>query len=483
MRSLTVKFSLILLAASVTGILLAALGVWYVITREFDDLVVAQAQDRFVEDMTDAYMEFGAWEFVPQTRRAYNQDNQTAANNNNNNDNNNADNANNNNPNNDRAPNTNAPPPPPAQQPAVPARFALVDMDKRVIIEFDKYKLGDIVKDRDLEDARAIEVDGEVIAYVITTDHSLQRERIEESFLDTVNQILLVSGGVALVIALVLGVWLSRLYTRPLRELTHAVEGIRSGDYSKKVPVRSHDEVGILAESVNQMSDEIDRVNQLRKQMTADIAHELRTPLTVISGYIESLRDGVLQPTPERFNTVYEEALLLQRLVEDLRTLSLADAGELSLNLQTVDANQLAERVQATYQARAHKQNVEIKVETEPRPLSIRADLDRLLQVLGNLVSNALRYTSENKYVAIKTQTSGDRVVLIIEDEGQGIAPEHLPNIFERFYQIDDSHTRSGQSGLGLAIARSIVEAHQGSIRVESELGQGTRFIITLPSV
>ena len=472
MRSLTVKFSLILLVASVTGILLAALGVWYVITREFDDLVVAQAQDRFAEDMTEAYMEYGSWELVPLTRRAYNltgQDNTNTPNQNNQDD--------------QRPPNNAPPPPTNTQPPNVPARFALIDTEKHVIVGFDHYKLGDRVKDKDLEDARALEVDGEVIGYVITTPSSLQRETIEESFLTTVNRILLISGGLALVIALVLGIWLSRIYTRPLRELTHAVEGIRSGDYSKKVPVRSKDEVGILAESVNQMSDEIDRVNQLRRQMTADIAHELRTPLTVISGYIESLRDGVLQPTPERFNTVHEEALLLQRLVEDLRTLSLADAGELSLNLQTVDANQLAARVQSTYQQRANQHNVEIKLETAPRPLAIQADLDRLLQVLGNLVSNALRYTPENKHVAIKTGADQNTVILIIEDEGQGIAPEHLANIFERFYQVDESHTRSGQSGLGLAIARSIIEAHQGSIKVESELGRGTRFIISLPGV
>lgn len=478
MRSLTVKFSLILLAASLTGILLAALGVWYVITREFDDFVVAQAREQFASDMAGAYLEYGSWELVPQTIPAYN-------NNPNNNGQNNQPPNNTGNPNNggNNPPPNNSVAPPLRQQDNTPARFALIDADKRVIIDFDRYKLGEIVKDRDIESARVLEVDGEVIGYIITTDRSQQRETVEKGFLTVVNRILFISGGVALVIALVLGSWLSRLYTRPLRELTHAVHGIRSGDYSVKVPVRSKDEVGILAESVNQMSAEIDRAHQLRKQMTADIAHEFRTPLTVISGYLESLRDGVLKPTTERFTTVYDEALLLQRLVEDLRTLSLADAGELSLNLQTIDANQLAARVQSAYQATASQQSVEIMLETTPRPASIRADLDRLLQVMGNLVSNALRYTPADKHVSIKTMADANQVFLIIEDEGQGISPEHLTNIFERFYQVDEAHTRSGQSGLGLAIARSIVEAHQGTIHVESQLGQGTRFTISLPSV
>jgi signal transduction histidine kinase len=216
--------------------------------------------------------------------------------------------------------------------------------------------------------------------------------------------------------------------------------------------------------------------------MTADIAHDLRTPLTVLSGYIESLRDGVLEPTRARFDTMYTEAQHLQRLVEDLRTLSLADAGELPLNQQPTAPKDLLKRLKATYLHAAGQAGVALEVQADPNLPELDIDPDRMAQVLGNLVSNALRYTPEGGRIVLAAHSRDGAVTLLVQDTGQGISPEALPRVFERFYRGDPARQqKEGESGLGLAIARSIVEAHGGTIAAHSELGRGTVFVIELP--
>jgi signal transduction histidine kinase len=217
--------------------------------------------------------------------------------------------------------------------------------------------------------------------------------------------------------------------------------------------------------------------------MTADIAHDLRTPLTVIAGYLEALRDRVLTPTPERFATLHDETQGLLRLVEDLHTLSLADAGELSLALQPLAPAQSLERVAATYQDAATHQGVTLTVAAAPDLPAICADPERLARVLGNLVSNALRHTPAGGQVTLSARPAPAGVALVVADTGSGIAPEHLSNIFERFYRADPARSADdGGAGLGLAIARSLVEAHGGTISVDSHVGTGTTVTVTLPT-
>jgi signal transduction histidine kinase len=217
--------------------------------------------------------------------------------------------------------------------------------------------------------------------------------------------------------------------------------------------------------------------------MTADIAHDLRTPLSVITGYLESLRDGVLKPTPERLGVLHGEAQHLNRLVDDLRTLSLADANELPLMRLPTAPQAVLERAAAAYRHQASRRNIALTTGCEPGAPEVFADPDRLAQVMGNLVSNALRYTPDGGCIQLTARREGDGAVFEVRDNGAGMAPDVLPRVFERFYRGDGARPQpDGESGLGLAIAKSIVELHGGRIGAASNgPGQGSAFTIWLP--
>ncbi len=229
------------------------------------------------------------------------------------------------------------------------------------------------------------------------------------------------------------------------------------------------------------MSTDLAQASALRRQMTADIAHDLRTPLSVILGYSEALRDGKLPGTQEVFDTIHSEAQHLQHLVEDLRTLSLADADELSLTRQRVDPQALLERAAMAHMAQARTQGVELTLHAGTQVAEVDVDPERMIQVLGNLLNNALRYTPPKGTITVGAEANAGAIQLNVQDTGAGIAPEDLPHIFERFYRADPSRRQDGSSGLGLAIAKSIIEAHGGRLSVTSVLGQGTTFTIDLP--
>jgi signal transduction histidine kinase len=305
---------------------------------------------------------------------------------------------------------------------------------------------------------------------------------LEQRYLNRTNLGLLYAALGASVVALILGIVLARALTRPIRALTAAIHAMAGGQLKQSVPVTSKDELGELAAAFNQMSADLDRLLKARRQMTADIAHDLRNPLTVIGGYMESIREGVLKPTPERLDAIQAEVLHLQRLVEDLRTLSQADAGELVLNREAVSVPALLEQAAQSYRMLAEKQGIAMSVQADPALPSIQVDPDRLARVLGNLISNSLRYTPAGGQVVLRAQPENSRHVRIaVADTGNGIAPEALPYVFDRMYRADAARS-SEESGLGLAIAKSIVEAHGGSIVAESALGRGTTMTIVLPA-
>jgi signal transduction histidine kinase len=299
---------------------------------------------------------------------------------------------------------------------------------------------------------------------------------------------LLLGAIAAAVLAVLLGAWLATTLTRPLRRLTEAIHATAQGQLGQQVDIRSQDEIGELAGAFNRMSTELAQSNQARKQMTADVAHELRNPLMVMTGYIEALRDGVLRPTPERFDMMYDEAQHLQRLVADLRTLSLADAGELVLTRQVAAPRTLLERVADAYVPVADKQGVTLAVAPEVTSTPVNVDVERIAQVLANLVTNAIRHTPAGGNILLNATLingtgQGGKVALTVQDSGEGIAPDVLPHIFDRFYRGDKARTQDGdESGLGLAICKSIVAAHGGSITAASTLGQGATFTLTLPA-
>lgn len=285
-------------------------------------------------------------------------------------------------------------------------------------------------------------------------------------------------------IALVVGVFLARMLTRPIKDLTTAARRMAEGELEQQVAVRSQDEIGELAQAFNLMSQQIARANQLRRQMTADIAHDLRTPLTVIAGYIESMRDGVLQPTPQRLDLIYQEIERLQKMVSDLRMLSQADAGELNLYPRPIPPLALLRRAASLFQHHADQAGVRLRVEEGAETRLIRVDEDRMMQVMDNLISNALRYTPPGGEVTLRVRQELNRVILQVEDTGSGIPPEDLPRIFERFQRVDASrHSESGGSGLGLAIVKALVEAQGGKVIAESEVGKGTRISISFEAV
>ena len=274
---------------------------------------------------------------------------------------------------------------------------------------------------------------------------------------------------------------LARTLTKPIRALTTATQQLAEGDLGIQVPVTTRDEIGVLTRSFNSMSEDLERVNQQRKQMTADIAHDLRTPLSVILGYTEALSDGMLSATPDIAETMHREAQHLNHLIDDLRTLSLADAGELPLHLSQISPITILERTAASYGRQAKEKDIELTIDAPDSLPDIDVDSQRMAQVLGNLVANALRHTPSGGSVTLSARMLDDVVELGVEDTGDGIGEEDLPMIFSRFYRVDQARTDFGASGLGLSIAKSIVEAHGGEISVESKPGDGSKFIIELP--
>jgi signal transduction histidine kinase len=284
-------------------------------------------------------------------------------------------------------------------------------------------------------------------------------------------------------LALILGAWLARTLARPIHDLTTATQALARGELGQQVAVRANDEIGQLAQAFNQMSADLARASQLRRQMTADIAHELRTPLSLILGYTESLSDGKLPADQATFDLMHEEARHLSRLIDDLRLLSLAEAGELSLVRQPVEPAALLDRIAQAHAPEAQRHGVTIAVQDGPTTPSINVDAGRMAQVLDNLMSNALRHTPAGGRITLAAEATDSAVHVRISDTGSGIDPADLPHVFDRFYRADKSRQRTGaESGLGLAIAKSIVEAHGGSITVESAVGRGTAFTITLPA-
>lgn len=290
--------------------------------------------------------------------------------------------------------------------------------------------------------------------------------------------------GFGLVVMLLGGLAFRRFGT-PLAEVMAAADAVAEGDLSVRVNEQVPGDVGRLARSFNRMTAELERAEQQRRNLTADVAHELRTPLHVIQGNLEGMLDGVYEPSKEQLEATLEETRLLARLVGDLQTLSLAETGELPLHKVRFAAGDLLADAAANFagQAAAGEVSLRVEGETEGQGLEIEADPDRLAQVIANLVANALRHTPSGGSVILSAQAEPDRVRLVVKDTGAGIAPEDLPFIFDRFWRGDPSRTRQvgTGSGLGLAIARRLVELHGGKIEVDSQLGSGTTFAIELP--
>ncbi|MFE9751268.1 sensor histidine kinase [Saccharothrix saharensis] len=285
-----------------------------------------------------------------------------------------------------------------------------------------------------------------------------------------------------LLVAAAAAVPAGRRLVRPIRALTVAARRIADGDRATRVPVRGDDEVTRLASAFNTMADAIARTDRRHRTLVGDVAHELRTPLANLRGHLEAVQDGVLPLDPALVASLLEEQDLLERLVADLHDLALADAGALRVHPEERQAVDLAEQTVAAHRARAQASGVDLRAEAGHRPVVVHADPARLRQALGNLVSNAIRHTPPGGTVVVAVRGHADAVEFAVTDTGSGIAAEHLPHLFDRFYRADPSRDRAaGGSGLGLAIARHLVEAHGGTLTAASTPGNGSTFTIRLP--
>jgi signal transduction histidine kinase len=298
----------------------------------------------------------------------------------------------------------------------------------------------------------------------------------------SINRSLLIGGSVAIAIALLLTFVLSRRITSPIGALAKAARRLGRGDLSQRVQLRGEGEVAALAQAFNSMAADLEHAEQLRRNMVADVAHELRTPLSNIQGYLEAIRDRVIKPDAATIHSLSEETALLSRLVNELQELSLAEAGELKLVYQTEDITKLVKQAVTPWQPKVTAKEISLSLDLPDNLPLVNIDWQRINQVLHNLLENAVAYTHKGGTINVAAITRGDWVEVSVSDTGEGIPAEDLPHIFERFYRVDKSRARAtGGSGLGLTIAKRLVEAHGGTITAQSELGKGSRFSFTLP--
>ncbi|MER7954222.1 ATP-binding protein [Streptomyces sp. NPDC096030] len=296
-----------------------------------------------------------------------------------------------------------------------------------------------------------------------------------------VGPVVAVAAGVAAA-AIVCTLLLSRTVLRPVRALTAASRGLGEGDLGRRVPGAGKDEIAELGRSFNRMADSLQASEERQRRLVGDIAHELRTPLANLRGYLEALRDGVLEPDAELLDSLHEEVLLQQRIVDDLQDLALAEAGALTYHRGELDARELVETCRTAHSALASAAGVRLTADT-PGPVRLYGDPGRLRQALSNLVGNAVRHTAPGGGVRLELAERDEMVRIAVRDTGSGIPAADLPRLFDRFWRADAARGRdTGGSGLGLSIARQIVADHHGAVEVTSEVGVGTVFTIVLPA-
>lgn len=365
--------------------------------------------------------------------------------------------------------------------------YVIAAPDGIIVSASDKTRIGQPLRDKESAIAMPIVVDGQTVGYFLLSLYgSLKGDY--HLIVDFITQRFRVVGLCVVGVALLASVWLSRLISRPVVKLTDATQTVTAGDLNIHVHEQYPGELGELAQSFNRMTEELARANELRRNLTADLAHELRTPLSVIRGKIEGVLDGIYPATSQHLEPILEEIRLLSRLVEDLNLLALAEAGQLGLEKLVLDIGDLVRDAQVNFGPQADDRGVTLALDLPARPLHVMADRRRISQVLGNLLTNALRHTPQGGCVTLSaamlphsSEAGKGSVMISVSDTGAGILPEDLPYIFERFWRDEKSRSRAGGTGLGLAIARQLVEMHDGDITVESTPSTGSTFKFVLP--
>jgi len=454
---LTLAFGLVALVA----ILTTAVATYTQVNLQFRRFVARFPQPELVTLLTDYYLTNGTWEGVEELFNAAH----------------------------DRPP-LNSPgrglghgPP----QEALPD-IVLLDAHERLVYSRPPRTKGRRVTEEELANAVQILVQNELIGYLLVTDLRMSMAPGAQRFLEQFNQALVQAGIVAGGLGVLLGLIIARGISSPLHQLAVAARYISQGELTQRVPERGSMELVKVARAFNDMAASLQQGNQLRRNMVADIAHELRTPIAVIQGNLRAILDDIYPLDKEEIAVIYDETLILTRLVNDLRELAQAEAGQLSLKIGPLDLAVLIERNANLFNELANAKEISLNVVLPADlPLAL-ADPDRIQQVLYNLLSNALRHTPPTGKIVISAESlkSSPPVLRIsVTDTGTGIEPQQIQHVFDRFWRADKSRTRSiassGGSGLGLAITKQLVELHQGQVGVSSELGRGSCFWFTLP--
>ncbi|MCD5416558.1 ATP-binding protein [Candidatus Bipolaricaulota bacterium] len=364
--------------------------------------------------------------------------------------------------------------------PLVGGRFSLADERGLIIVSTEEALVGTTLSSAAIAEGISIAVDGKLLGTLCINGKEVLLGPEEEEFLSSAQRSAMLGGAIASGVAFLLAVFLIVQVLSPLRLLSRATERIAQGDLSQRVRLTARDEFGRLGESFNRMIDNLQRSETIRRTMTADIAHELRTPVTIIQANLEAILDEIYTLDAETITPIYEETLHLGRLIDDLRDLALAEAGELQLDKEPTDLVQLASHVVETINF-ALEHGPKLTVISPPALPSLSLDPKRIRQVLANLLGNALRYTPDDGEIRVEIARVEDAIELRVVDNGPGIASEDLPHLFERFYRGDRARSRAaGGSGLGLAIAKHWVEAHGGRIFAQNVETGGARFTVLL---
>lgn len=305
----------------------------------------------------------------------------------------------------------------------------------------------------------------------------------ERIFMEDSQRSLMIAAFVSVLVALGLGFLVGSLITRPMQQLAFYAHKIAGGDLSQRVNNSGDDEIGEVAVAFNSMAEQLEKKEKSRKQLLADVAHELRNPLSIVQGNLEAWLDGVIAPTPTQIASVYDETVLLGRLITDLKELSLAEAGQLKLHPEPTDLNELIDAEVTAFQARSQEKGVSLGLDIAGKLPELNIDRDRIKQVLHNLLENALRFTTSDGSISVKAEKRGEGIVRVsVSDTGSGIDAADLPYVFDHFYKADKSRQRSyGNTGIGLALVKNYVELHGGKVWVESEAGKGSTLYFTLP--
>ena len=368
-----------------------------------------------------------------------------------------------------------------------PERLDLVLADARGRVVYDSAGQATDTRLTRGERSRALPItdpdSGDLIGYILLSLPGAwdRLGALEQQFLERIQRILIVGATLAVAVGLALGAILSRGLTAPLERLARAARAVAGGDLGQRVELEGSAEMVEVAYAFNDMTAALGESERHRKNMVADVAHELRTPLSVLQGNLRAILDDVYPLDKVEIARLYDESRLLGRLVDDLRELALADAGQLGLHLRPTDIGRVIEKTVGSLDPAAEAREVSLTAGLPDDLPAIQADPDRVAQVLRNLLLNALRHTPAGGSVTVSAMQRGDVIEVAVLDTGEGIAPEHLPHIFDRFWRADPARARTGSTGLGLSVAQSLVEAHGGRIWARSTLGEGSTFRFTLP--